>query len=132
MPEFTITIDDGRAAFVPGERLSGTAIWNGKRKPKGLAINLFWHTSGPGDEDLQVVQTMPIPKADASGETAFAFDLPTAPYSFEGELVSLTWAVELVSTGGKATAKQSFVLAPTGKAITLGAAHNVKPEVYRV
>ncbi len=55
----------------------------------------------------------------AQGKMNFQFELPDAPYSFSGKLITLTWSVEFIDDTGKNVAAEEFFLSPTGKEIQL-------------
>ena len=63
----------------------------------------------------------PLPRwSPRTGNRPFRFQLPDAPYSFSGKLISLIWAIEAVAEGIKEAARYEFVLAPEGREIELG------------
>lgn len=50
---------------------------------------------------------------------AFRFQLPEAPYSFSGKLISLAWALELIAYPSKEVVRREIVLAPGGSEVRL-------------
>lgn len=108
-----ITTELNNLNFAPGDELRGTVHWDGN-PPAGTAeLRLFYYTMGRGTRDAVVVDQTAV-----TGDQAFAFHLPEGPYSFSGELVSLIWALELVSGNGQPT-RLEFVLSPTGQEVQL-------------
>jgi hypothetical protein len=113
----TITVRDGSPkALRPGETLDVTFEWSLSEAPDTIEARLFWYTSGKGTQDLVIVETQPASPV-ARGDQRFRFTLPTAPYSFSGSLITLSWAVELVA--GELAERWEFVLSPEAREVTL-------------
>jgi hypothetical protein len=117
--QLAVFLPGNRAAFAPGERLDVSVLWALERAPGAIEVRLFWVTRGKGTEDLEIVATMPIRADSSAGESAVAFTLPEAPWSFSGKLISLVWGVEAVVHAPERTAACEFVLAPGGAEIRL-------------
>ena len=120
MNEMRIEIDGGRNAFVPGEEISGKAIWRLEKPPRAVDLRLFWFTRGKGTEDGTVVEITPFEQPHSDESRSFRFTLPSAPYSFSGKLISVVWALELVATPSGALARLEIVVAPGGQEVHLG------------
>jgi hypothetical protein len=108
-----IDVEDGRRWFLPGETVSGRAVWRLEEPPKNVDLRLFWFTSGKGTQDVEVVGEVGSDAASSAGEMSFSFELPLAPYSFSGSLITLSWALELVIQPGGHTERIDLVVAPT-------------------
>lgn len=106
--------------FRPGGWIEGKATWQLDRSAAWLAIRLLWFTQGKGDADVSVEDEVRLEAPSLSDSHAFRFQLPAAPYSFSGKLISLVWAIEVVAAGVKEAARWEFVLAPDGQEIVLG------------
>lgn len=119
MSQLKIGIRDDRTAFRPGEELVGAAGWELAQAPKAIEVRLLWFTRGKGTEDAGVVETVRFEQPQATEARPFQLQLPLAPYSFSGKLISLLWAVELVVLPSKESARVEFVLAPEGQEIRL-------------
>ena len=117
--ELGIFIAENRTRFLPGEKLTVTALWALPEKPESVEVRLFWYTQGKGTQDVGVVKAEPIAPVDAAGERTLTFQLPQQPWSFSGRLVSLLWAVELVVEPKGRAARAEFTLAPDGREILL-------------
>jgi hypothetical protein len=115
----TIEIPDGRRAFRPGDRIEGTVSWYLEADPKSVELRLFWYTQGKGTQDVEIVQGVPFDNPGAVDSRAFSVELPLAPYSFSGKLISLLWALELVAEPGGETARLEITVSPTGVEILL-------------
>ena len=96
----------------PGETISGRAGWQLEKEPKSVSIRLFWRTLGKGTEDVELVNEVVLERPGAQNLHDFCFELPVEPYSFDGRLVSVKWAVEAVA--GKQSGSAEFVMAPDG------------------
>ena len=114
-----LQLDDYRMEYQPGETIRGTAEWQFDQPAEALEVRLFWHTSGKGTEDVEIVSSEQIRLSDR-GTHKFAFVLPEGPYSFSGKLVSLSWAVELVvEPTGEVERVSPIVVSPTCREIVL-------------
>ena len=122
MSVLQIELEGGRTAWRPGEKLRGTASWLLDESVESLEVRLLWFTRGKGTQDVSVVdqRTFRLPALD--GRDVFSFDLPPGPYSFSGRLISLTWALELVTPKGRESQRVEFVLSPSESEIILGSA----------
>jgi hypothetical protein len=124
MNELTIAPADGTASRKPREVVELDAAWSLESAPSVLEARLFWFTRGKGTGDVGIVATEPLADASAQGRMRVRFELPDAPYSFSGRLISLLWAVELVADAH--AARWEFVLAPEGREIVLGEAADAR------
>lgn len=104
----------------PLESLTGEVAWQLDNTPKYMKLRLFWFTRGRGSDDLRVVEEREL-TAMKQGTIPFTFTLPAGPYSFSGRLITLTWAVEVVTDNKKVFSSKEFVLSPTGEEILLDA-----------
>jgi hypothetical protein len=110
---------DGRLSFLPGEMVEGVASWHLDAPPESVELRLFWYTEGKGDQDVQVVETVPFGQPEADDRRSFRVRLPREPYSFSGKLISLTWALEVVAEPGSRAGRLALVVSPTGREILL-------------
>lgn len=117
--ELALFIENDRTAFRPGEELRLSLLWALPEKPTVLEVSLFFYTKGKGTEDVEVVSRHPISANAPAGEATLKIKLPAGPYSFSGKLISVLWAVELVSEPGSRSARSEFVLGPEAKEILL-------------
>lgn len=117
MAELAIALAE--KACRPGEELAGVVSWAGAEGVEWVEVRLIFFTRGKGTQDVQVAETVRIDTPGAAGDREFAFVLPNGPYSFSGSLISLTWAVEVLTNGGKEAAREEFVLSPTGQEVLL-------------
>ena len=121
MSELRIELADNRTEFEPGDEASGRVSWRLDKPAKMLELRLFWLTRGKGTEDGGIVDCIKFEQPLPEESRTFRFQLPQAPYSFSGRLISLVWALELVSHPCKEVARQELVLAPGGKEVHLEA-----------
>lgn len=121
MNPITISTSDGRTQFAPGERLDVAAEWQLDRAPRTVSVRLVWYTRGKGDTDVCVVDEQRFDDPQSFQRRDCTFQLPEAPFSFSGKLVSLVWAVEVVVEPSDESARLDIVVAPDGKEIDLRA-----------
>jgi hypothetical protein len=119
MIELSIALDGDRAAFAPGEEICGAASWTTDSSTRKIELRLFWFTRGKGTEDAGVIETLsfdqPLPRETRS----FRLRLPTAPYSCSGQLISIIWALELVTTPGDTVVRREIEMGPERKEVRL-------------
>ena len=108
----------GGTVFRPGETLSGVAKWSLDRDVKSIEVRLFWFTRGKGTQDVEIVDRITFDAPPRTDEHPFSFVLSEAPYSFNGTLISLTWAIEMVAKGVD-PARNEFILSPFEREIDL-------------
>lgn len=108
-----IELADDRSWFLPGGQLEGRVVYRLDEPPEAVEVRLFWHTSGKGTEDVEIVDMQRFEGMGPHGEGAFAFTLPLGPYSFSGSLITLAWSLELVALPGGETERLDIVVAPT-------------------
>ncbi len=116
----TAKIELASEAVKPFEALEGVVRWQRSERPPALELRVFWMTRGRGTEEVSVEAVSPVSLGpDASAP--FSMVLPGLPWSFDGQLISVTWAVELVDDQGEGCAMAEFVLSPDGVVRKLGA-----------
>ncbi len=113
MGELRIELEGGRTWARPGSEVSGRVHWEIPEPLGELEIRLLWYTEGRGSRDVGVVERRVFETSAASGEVAFRLPVPEGPYSFQGRLVTLRWAVEAEALPGGPVAQESLVVAPT-------------------
>lgn len=120
MDEFILVeTHDGATSFRPGDLVEGTVRWSLPEPPEEIELRLFWSTAGKGDQDLEVVETVPFANPGSQDRRIFRVRLPEGPYSFSGKLITLTWALEAVAQPGDRAAHVELVVSPTGEEIRL-------------
>ena len=119
MSSITIKTELDNRKFTPGETLRGSVVWDARESGESAELRLFYYTSGRGTRDVEVVERVRWEQPGGAGQKTFSFDLPQGPYSFSGQLVSLTWALEFVLEPGTETGRLEFVLSPTAEEIDL-------------
>ncbi|MGF1503929.1 MAG: hypothetical protein GYB64_04045 [Chloroflexi bacterium] len=105
--DIRITIKNGRTidglqAFLPNEEVRGEAeiIPENDITVDAIRARLVWYTQGRGDRDMGVVDTVTGPSGFLTGGVPVRMDftlrLPSAPWSYAGQLITLVWAVQIV------------------------------------
>jgi hypothetical protein len=110
---------DGTTNYRPGETISGELAWDLPINVSQLALRLVWNTSGRAPEFVQIASEQLLGAQGKSGRRRFELPAPETPYSCDGRLVSVQWAVEAVVNDGAESARQPFVCSPTGQVLTL-------------
>lgn len=115
-----ITLTDGRTAFTPGEAITGSISWSSSERPAWLEVRLFWYTEGKGTQDIGVATTERFTDPGQHGDKSFRLKAPSHPLSCSGRLVSIRWALELVSSDDQPVVKVDLVIGPAAREIVLG------------
>lgn len=114
-----LSIELPRAAFQPNDTVRGVAAWDFATAPHAIEARLFWFTRGKGTVDASVVATARFDQPLARDRQPFELRLPATPFSFSGSLVSLIWAVELVTEPTNENVLTEIVMSPTASEILL-------------
>jgi hypothetical protein len=129
MNAIRIELATGRYVFAPGEALAGLVEWTLPVAPASFELRLFWHTTGTGRGEVGVVWSAPLPST-AAGRHDFTAPLPAGPYSYDGQLFQVCWALEAVAElpasgvggGGEEVTRVDLTVSPIGAAIRPSAA----------
>ena len=119
MSELEIRTHNDKTSFLPGEVVAGQVSWATDSPPGLIELRLFWRTQGKGTRDVKVVQSLTFENPRWQGGREFRFQLPDAPYSFSGKLISLIWALELILTSTNETERLDIIVSPTNSEILL-------------
>src|SRR5579885_883109 len=119
MSTLQIELDQDQRAFEPGEEITGTVEWSTAKAPAAVELRLFWFTRGKGTQDAGVIKTERFEAPSANDRRPFRFRLPPTPYSCSGQLISIVWALELVSLPGKEVSRVEFEMGPGKQEIKL-------------
>lgn len=88
----------GRTEFRPGEMVEVEVGWELAQVPQRVELRVVWNTSGKGTQDVGVAETVTLDDPANSERRRVTVQLPNAPYSYSGRLLSIVWAFELVVT----------------------------------
>lgn len=120
MYQLRIDLTAGRTTFAPGDSLSGTVRWQATNQPvREAEVQLIWFTRGYGDSETGVVSSLRFTNPRADDQRTFQLTLPLAPYSCQGKLVTVVWAVRLLLNRGAAAQQVEIVVSPTGTVVAL-------------
>ena len=109
MNDLTVNLHQSKCS--PGQILTGKVTWSSVSEgSEAISIRLIWFTSGKGDRDYQIVDSVDVMLSGASEDVSFEFQLPRRPLGFEGKLISLIWAVEAVVKPSNQSALVEFEL----------------------
>lgn len=115
-----IALAGGTNAFLPGEVLQGTMRWRLDTAPAWVELRLFWYTEGKGTQDIGAGAVERVVQPGAHGEHPFALRAPELPPSCSGRLVSVRWALELVTSADDPVARAEVIIGPDRQEILLG------------
>lgn len=121
MTRSSLSTADGRRAFEPGEKIELVAEWACDRQVERAEIRLVWFTRGKGDTDSALVERVRLDAPRQTDTRSVELQLPEAPYSFSGNLVSLVWAVRLELFGAAKPKQIQIVIAPLAREVVLDA-----------
>ena len=122
MSDLSLQFENTNAKFKPGETLSGLAGWRLDQPATSIDLRLFYYTEGKGTQDVVVIHTTSFDNPPQRGSHPFQFQLPAAPYSFSGKLISLIWAIEMIVRPGNESTRLPFTLSSDGEEVVLGSA----------
>ncbi len=106
-----------RDTYHPGDIIEGKVRYDAYDvdRVEEIIIKLLWYTTGKGVSDTYVIDEFRASRTDQSGEITFSFELPDAPWSFEGQLIQLHWAIEVIILPENHSCTFSFVMSPDGE-----------------
>ena len=107
-----LQLNQDPTTLVPGQTIDGTVGWRGEKPPRKAVLRLFWYTEGRGTQDVGVVEELELPTEQTALQGTFRLNIPDAPYSFQGQLITLKWAIELVLNKGKEVERRELVVSP--------------------
>lgn len=122
-----IEVHDNQTVFRSGQPIQGNVRYEDRTSgDQTLSIRLFWYTTGKGDRDVQIVDTVDVdwPEVDWSGAVTkgrlpFEFVAGHRPHSMSGKLIAVSWAIEAIVYPSQATVIHEIVISPTGRPIVL-------------
>lgn len=123
-----ILIDDEDLIVLPGQHLRGGFRVTSADPVyvKKAEISVLWYTEGKGDEDMGVVFLDSVAEGQQlDAQQAFPFDVtvPDHPWSYDGKIVKIRWAVRVrlfPEHGSEIAAEQRFHLLPKGMTAPAG------------
>lgn len=128
MQELEIQLADQDRSCEPGATLRVPISWRFDEQQTGLELRVVWSTVGKGTQDLGIVYTESIEQPGIQDSRVVTLELPRAPYSFSGKLISVVWAMELVAFPSNASTRQEIVIAPQGREVIMTSVNNEEEE----
>jgi hypothetical protein len=122
----SVSIRGVEALYRPGQTVTGTVEWTGDTAPRRIEVRLFWLTSGAGPGQIGLVERLTISDPEASGSSRFEFILPKGPWSFQGMLTALSWAVEALIVPSGQNAHVIFSMGPKHRPTSLYAMTQIR------
>ncbi|MDB6078910.1 MAG: hypothetical protein JWO82_2657 [Akkermansiaceae bacterium] len=108
----------GKSHLKPLETVEGEVRWDASRSRGKLLLRLVWFTRGSGTQEIHRIESIPLDETRA-GNLAFSWVLPEGPWSLEGTLVKIVWAVELLDTRAGRLALVELVVSPDCRPVRL-------------
>lgn len=115
----SVQLNQDPTTLVPGQTIDGTVGWDRESPPKKAMLRLFWYTEGRGTQDVGVLEELELPTDHKQLQGTFRFSLPASPYSFQGQLITLKWAIELVLNKGKEVERLDLIVSPWVEQVSL-------------
>ncbi len=115
-----ISTDHQANAYAPGDEITGTVSWSFEQPPRRVELRLFWYTSGKGTRDVGIAARLQFDEPGAVETRRYRFVAPNQPHSCSGTLVSISWALELVSDPAVVAPRSELVIGPGQREIVLG------------
>ena len=119
MHELEIRLSDQDGYCEPGAKLAIPIAWRFDEEQSGLELRVVWNAHGKGSPNLGVVHTESVEHPSFQGSRTIHVELPQAPYSFSGTLVSIVWALELVAQPSQVSTRHEIVIAPQGREVSM-------------
>ncbi len=121
MPDQALALEllDDRIAYRPGETIEGRAVWNVPGNVRRIDVYLCWHTEGRGMEDAAIVETVGFDNPLPTDAQPFRLTAPLGPYSYQGHLICIRWAIELVAQGMNDVGRTEVIISPTREIFSL-------------
>ncbi|MBI3827988.1 MAG: hypothetical protein HY291_00630 [Planctomycetes bacterium] len=118
--EVEILLDAKGGVLRPGQTLSGGYRLNTAYPVpvKRMELSVLWYTMGKGDTDEGVIHFETVAEnqeLDARRAFAFSVPLPDAPWSYDGKIVKILWAVRVrvfPVSGAEIATEEGFRLIP--------------------
>lgn len=111
MIETALQLENNQTNYQPGDAIRGRVGWK-MEKVKAVEVSLLYFTTGRGTEDVTVADSKKWETTESAGMREFEFRAPSEPWNFDGKLVSLAWAIEVVVRPEMATHRINLVIAP--------------------
>ncbi|MCA9291511.1 MAG: hypothetical protein KDA25_10305 [Phycisphaerales bacterium] len=123
MSELRIDLPTEQRSFRPGEAIEGVVSWTLDAAAHAVEVRLLWYTRGKGDGDVGVADLVRFDAPASADSQIFRFIAPNGPWSFDGRLVSLVWAIDAIADlkGLKSdlVRRVDLTIGPDGRPVTL-------------
>ncbi len=121
-----ILLPEDLPAYEPRQELVGTLAWKRARPFAKLQLHLLWFTSGRGDADSSVVETLEWDQPGSEGERFFEIRLPRAPYTLKSDNLEIHWQLEAIGQPGNERTEIELVIAPGRERLELKSVDHVE------
>lgn len=107
-----LTLNQDPTTIVPGQVIEGSAGWRLEDAPSSAVLRLFWYTEGRGTQEVRVVEELKLPTHLSEASGTFRFTVPGMPYSFQGQLITVKWAIELLVNKDREVERLDLIVSP--------------------
>lgn len=114
-----VDLNEAKLNYLPGEIIEGLARWDLESKPERIEASFFYYTEGKGTQDIVIVERRYLNASSSSGSERFGFNCPLFPYSFDGVLISLRYALELSVIPSLEFVRLELVVGPKASSVRL-------------
>jgi hypothetical protein len=118
-PHFLMELEVEARDIVPGQWIVGRVRYRDLEKGQQLELRLTWSTDGKGTRDSMIVTQQFIPSQASSGLVEFQVQAPNWPVSFNGQMLSLEWMIQLVRLPEQVSENITICIGPDAKPIAL-------------
>ena len=112
----TISFENDKREFRPGDMISGRINWTNMDADDVLTTRLVWYSKS-AFENEHVIALQQTLVTEPTGMRRFMYLAPESPFSCEGKLVSVYWAIEVQFE--KETISEPLTISLTGKPVVL-------------
>lgn len=118
MSMMTVTVDAPRAAYRPGDEVTGQVGWDLPGPPARVELRLAWTARGGGQSEGGIGASVAVDGARSRDARSFTLTVPDGPCSYHGRGFDLQWRVEVVSEPGGWAAEAPIVIGPSAAVTT--------------
>ena len=115
----TLELMENRTNYQPGEIIEGIAGWQLEKPVDKIEVLLCWKTSGRGTEDTGIADSFVFENPQPVDAQIFQIKAPNGPYSYDGKLIAIRWALEIVAGGKSRGLQLGVTISSTGQQVVL-------------
>jgi len=112
MTTLNIQLDRDATQYAPGEAITGRVDWRLSDAAEFIELRLVWYTEGKGTQDAKIVHAERFAHPMNTDDKAFKLAAPPGPYSYDGKLIAILWALEATTDAEDHAARQVITIRP--------------------